>query len=207
MKRLLTISLTNKCDRSCPYCPVKEYMNNPAYEDSLTLEPLCGFIESAKPTNIEITGGEPTLVGWLADLLDFIESKGIDFLVKSNGHKRCKNQITAWHGSISEPPSNYDKMLIIGGTPEWERKMEWCLEKGIPYAVLPKDGYRQREDGSLFQAMLECPDGRIKRCSSAELKGEKKYIFSGFEPCLWTNQQCIECPSVNNHVCFLAGIY
>jgi organic radical activating enzyme len=202
--KLLTIAITNKCNLSCGYCPIAEWRNNPAYPDRLTLESTLAFIDRAKPTHIEITGGEPTLVPWLGDLLNEIEKRGIIYLVKSNGLKRCKNQITAWHGE--EMPVNYDKMLIIKDTPHWDDKALYCDLNKIPYKVIGKDNNNIHASNNPAawipaQQLFLCPDGHLKTCHEHEvicsekprkMEEEFEWIFS-----------CPNCKAVSDFIVFL----
>jgi len=168
--KFLTIAITAQCNRYCEYCPIVQWRNNEAFPDKLTLEAATEAIDMLQPTHVEVTGGEPTLVTWLDSLLDFLEAAGIPCLVKSNGFKRCRHQITAWHSKISELPANYDKILIIKDTDEWELKRDWCIEKRIPHAVIGKNycyiSYKPQYAHHLFL----CPDGRFKQCQGKELE-------------------------------------
>jgi len=199
--KLLTIALTSRCDRACPYCPVAQWRNDG--RDSLTLDSVMDFISKASPTHIELTGGEPTLCSWLNELCDFLESRDIAYLIKSNGLKRCRNQITAWHGDIAEPPANYDKILIIKDTPEWELKEAWCKENSIPFRIIGKDKDCLRKEPLPFpvQLMFLCPDGHLKQCPEHEilLRAEEKNIAS--EP-VWVSI-CPSCKSVWDFLEFL----
>jgi hypothetical protein len=206
MIKLLTISLTSRCDRSCAYCPVAKWRNNSDYPDMLTLESTIEFIDRAKPTHIEITGGEPTMVEWLGELCGFLAAKGIIYLVKSNGYKRCPNQISAWHGSLGEMPRNRDKILIIKGTEEWEAKRDFCEALGVPHGVIGfgKDNIRASKDPARWvpaQQLFLCPDGHLKMCSEHELlcPEKPKRMEDDFE---WVFT-CVNCKAVSDFFAFL----
>jgi len=195
--KLLFISLTFKCDRYCSYCPVKPWRHR---DDELTLENTIKFIGKAKPDCVEITGGEPTLVPWLWDLCDWLETNGIAYLVKSNGYKRCKHQITAWHDGIDKPPENYDKILIIKDTPEWELKQSYCEEHSIQYGVIEFGDKPSPPLGMPIQQLFLCPDGHVKMCHEHETPDKVSYI--GDDEFTWVFT-CPNCKSVNDFVLFI----
>jgi hypothetical protein len=190
---ILAISLTNQCNRSCAYCPVAKWRNNPDYPDKLTLESTIAVIDKLKPTHVEITGGEPTLVPWLDELCNYLDSQKIVYLVKSNGFKRCKNQVTAWHDGLEKPPENYDQILIIMGTEDWSEKAGYCRQNNIPFQII---GYNNTltTPGMAFnmQQLFLCPDGKIKQCHERELQGEPEW-----KPVCW------RCKAVEDFVIFL----
>jgi hypothetical protein len=205
MIKFLTISLTNQCDKDCSYCPIADWRNNKKFPDKLTLESTIKFIDRAKPTHIEITGGEPTMVDWLWDLCEEIEGREIIYLVKSNGHKRCPNQISAWHGL--RLPEHYGKMLIIKDTYLWQMKVDYCRMNRIPYRVIgkDKDDINASKDPSGWiptQQLFLCPDGHVKMCHEHEvLMGEAKTMEDDIQ---WVFT-CVNCKAVNDFMIFLEG--
>lgn len=210
MKKLLFISLTNKCNRECSYCPIKQYKNNAKYPDNMPLGDLAMFIYKAKPDYIELTGGEPTLYSHYNELCDFLDDNGFKYLTKSNGDFKGRNQISAWHTDF---PKYYDQILIIKDTEDWDIKIEHCQEFKIPFKVIGKDNnlYQGKDTNILnipsqkYETMFICPDGRIKRCHEIEILGyseEKRYTIKD-EP-NWENA-CPWCKSVSDYMIFLKG--
>jgi Organic radical activating enzymes len=196
--KLLFLAITNKCNRLCCYCPIAKWRNseNPEFRDTLTLQGCIDFIDKTEPTHVEITGGEPTLVPWLDGLLDFLESKGITYLVKSNGYRRCRSQITAWHDGLEKPPINFDKMLIIQ-TGDWAGKEKYCIKHNIPYGII---GFN---DNRLYnfavpevKTLFLCPDGQVKSCHAAEPSSSIDNI--------WKRKHCQTCKAVDDFLIFLA---
>jgi organic radical activating enzyme len=86
-------SITNKCNKACSYCIVRDYVNNPAYPDKIDKEAVFSyFAKRAKAGDlVEITGGEPTLAGWLEEFIKFLEGKNIYAVLRTNGFKLFKN--------------------------------------------------------------------------------------------------------------------
>ena len=86
-------SITNGCDRACPYCVVKKWMNNPEFPDKITKEDALTFfgLNARRGDFVEITGGEPTLVEWLWELADFLDKKGVNMLLRTNGANAREN--------------------------------------------------------------------------------------------------------------------
>jgi len=88
------LSITNRCNRNCSYCIVKDYMNKPyLYPDKLTLESLVKYfdVRGNEGDVVEITGGEPTLIYWLEEFIRYLSSKGIRTVLKTNGKNLFKN--------------------------------------------------------------------------------------------------------------------
>jgi len=200
--QLLFISLTNRCNRSCDYCPIAEWRNSADYPDSLTLEKCIKAIEFLKPTHAEITGGEPTLVPWLGELTDWLDAQNIIYLVKSNGHKRCKNQITAWHDAI---PVYYDKVLIIKGVQDWQWKEHYCIEHGISYRIIGKDGTMLAPPPDNVATFFLCPDGHLKQCKDLESDSLRHidHIGTDLEQEPKWMAKCRQCKSVGDFFLFL----
>jgi hypothetical protein len=86
-------SITNKCNKACPYCIVKDYVNNPMYPDKLDKEAVFSyFAKRAKAGDLaEITGGEPTLVGWLEEFVQYLDGMDIKIVLRTNGFRLFKN--------------------------------------------------------------------------------------------------------------------
>jgi len=155
------------------------------------------FIDKTEPTHVEITGGEPTLVPWLDELLDFLESKGIIYLVKSNGGRRCRNQITAWHDGLEKPPVNFDKILIIR-MEGWEGKEKYCIEHGIPYGIIGFNDIRIYDISEpRVRTLFLCPSGKVKSCAATES------AIAADDP--WEEKHCETCKAVDDFLIFLAG--
>lgn len=201
--KILFISITSQCNRQCDYCPISAWRNNLEYPDKLTLETTIGAIEKLKPTHIEITGGEPTLVPWLDELCDYLDSYKIVYLVKSNGYIKCKNQITAWHDDFGNMPKNYDKILIIWDakkSEELSEKIDYCSNNSIPYGVI---GMNQLQWNffDMHETFFLCPDGKLKECHGGEVIIDNVNDLRE-EDIAWKTK-CKSCKAVNDFVLFL----
>lgn len=98
------LSITNKCNKSCPYCVVKQWRNNPDYPDTITMSQLCDWLEVAGIASgdlVEITGGEPTLRDDLLYLLEFLKDKQVNVILRTNGRR------------LGEWRKEFSKMLVL----------------------------------------------------------------------------------------------
>jgi organic radical activating enzyme len=201
--KILFIALTNLCDKRCPYCPMAFWRNNPDFPNTLTLESTISAIEKLRPTHAEITGGEPTLVPWLDELCNYLDSQKIVYLVKSNGYKRCKNQVTAWHDDVANQPKNYDKILLIFDphkTDKYEAKANYCDTNHIPYADIGLDRLQLNRFGTHETFFLR-PTGELKECHAGEIIINDVNELRA-ENVEW-KAKCRNCKAVNDFVLFL----
>jgi molybdenum cofactor biosynthesis enzyme MoaA len=83
-----SINITNKCNKACPYCVNKDYVNKAEYPDIMGFADLRNWLEKEIRENdiVEIAGtGEPTLCNWLPELLDYLKQKKTRVILKTNG--------------------------------------------------------------------------------------------------------------------------
>jgi len=135
------LSLTNKCNKSCGYCVVKPWLNNPEYPDKATLQDFTGFLDKKlEPGDVvELTGGEPTLLPWLWKLLDWLEAREAKTILRTNGlgltsRRKCYRNlvvILARHDSneeywLSRKDCLLQCDLAIDGIPEHLIQREDC---------------------------------------------------------------------------------
>jgi organic radical activating enzyme len=78
-----------KCNKACPYCVVKNYLNNPEHPDKIDFNELAAFLDGYMSDGdfAEITGGEPTTWEHLPKLLDYLERRKCCILIRTNGFK------------------------------------------------------------------------------------------------------------------------
>lgn len=82
------ILLTQKCNRSCPYCFARKHMHDAPPEDILKWEDLVyivDFFQSGGDTNISLLGGEPFLHPEIVDYILYIINRGMHVTVFTNG--------------------------------------------------------------------------------------------------------------------------
>jgi len=172
---LVQISLTNKCNLSCDYCPIKPWRNNPNYPNKLTNEKLFLLLERLDPKEwaIELTGGEPALYPELDELLGWLQAKGFRGLVKTNGmlpiRKVPSFKIIAAFHNLNKPPQCFDEILIINHTTDSENKIEWCIEHKVPFQIIERDTYSKpagKEDKSNGKIMFVTPEGHKSECNA-----------------------------------------
>ncbi|MDR2582369.1 MAG: hypothetical protein LBC75_02685 [Fibromonadaceae bacterium] len=170
---LLQISLTNQCNLSCDYCPVKPWRNNPNCQNLLTNERLFLLLERLDPQEwaIELTGGEPALYSELDELLSWLQAKAFRGLIKTNGTLPIRRVpsfkiVVAFH-NLQKPPKWFDEILIIAHTPDFNAKKEWCRKNGIEYKVIERDTYDKPTGGaSSGRIMFVTPEGHKSECSA-----------------------------------------
>lgn len=90
MRTYIFLSITNRCNRSCDYCLVKDTLNKT--EDALNKDVLFNYLGYLnKGDLVEITGGEPTLIPWLEELVQFLNNKEVYIVLRTNGYRLFKN--------------------------------------------------------------------------------------------------------------------
>lgn len=90
MVAYFSINVTNKCNKACPYCVNKDYVNKIEYPDIIKFDDLKNWLEKEIKEDdiVEIAGtGEPTLCEWLPNLLQYLEAKKAWAILKTNGLK------------------------------------------------------------------------------------------------------------------------
>jgi hypothetical protein len=204
---LLQISLTNRCNMECAWCPIAKWRNNPDYPNKLCNERLLPFLDKLEPQEwaIELTGGEPALYEELDELLGWLQAKGFRGLVKTNGSLRIRRvpsfkRAAAFH-ELAKPPYFYDEILIISGLPDFHAKMEWCMANGAEYGVIELDRrWRpsgRREPHGIGKIMFLNPEGHLQECSA---DGESRIPIEDGR--LATRKACRECKTAMDFMTF-----
>jgi len=88
-----SLHITNKCNKACPYCVNRDYINKPEYPDTMEFNDLRTWLEKEihEDDIVEIPGtGEPTLCEWLPELLRYLEQKKAWVMLRTNGFKLGK---------------------------------------------------------------------------------------------------------------------
>jgi len=89
-KTYFSLNVTNRCNKACAYCVNADYINNAEYPDLMNFDDLSNWLEKEIHDDdiVEIAGtGEPTLCGWLPDLLRYLEQKKAWVMLRTNGFK------------------------------------------------------------------------------------------------------------------------
>lgn len=143
ISNFLQISLTTKCNKSCSYCPMKEWRNTDDDKYHLTNSVLIPWIEKHIDHTwlIELTGGEPTLYSGLDELLDWLSESGYTVHIRTNGLIRIAprkgvKRIVAFHDLYYPPDTRmFDEILIIDTT-DRQQKERMCKFYDWPYKVI-----------------------------------------------------------------------
>lgn len=90
-RRKLVLELTYACNTACPNCDVDSYLpENPSESDFMSLGLSERIIDQALSNDLDyflLTGGEPTLVPYLSDVVGYANSKGMEIRINTNGWK------------------------------------------------------------------------------------------------------------------------
>lgn len=78
------------CNLACPWCDTDR-----ARRFSLSLEDLVKEVEGFRPKSVILTGGEPTLVGGMPELIAALKARGLWIAVETNGTNE-----PAWFGFV-----------------------------------------------------------------------------------------------------------
>ena len=120
---VINFHLTEKCNYKCTYCFAK--FNN---EQELTLDEWIKTVDIVDKYfkknfivngRINLAGGEPLVVNYLDELIDYINSLDIKVSIITNASLLTKEKIIAWIGKvdtigISIDSSNRETNLLIG---------------------------------------------------------------------------------------------
>ena len=84
----LTIHLTSKCNLDCKYCNMKDRSTtlNPGVVKKIISE-YCKM----NGTIIHFTGGEPTVLGWLPEIINYAHDCGLKISLNTNGVNKLKD--------------------------------------------------------------------------------------------------------------------
>jgi len=211
---LLQLAVTTRCNMRCSYCAAAEHVNNDLFARDISWEHLEKWMDayiSPNEWHVEVTGGEPSLYPHIDELADYLEKRGFIYLVKSNGAKRTKNQISAWH-ETPEPPKHWDALLIIKDTEGWREKAERCGLQGWAFELNNLLGNEKSRPRALHKAYtFVTPEGTIKPCGHFVVR--KAYIadmappFADWNECEGTTKFCPDCRASTDFAKFIKYCY
>ncbi len=135
------LSITNTCNKACPYCVVKPWLNNPDYPDKATARDFLKFLEKEMQEGdvVEITGGEPTLFKGLAYMLCWLKNHKARAILRTNGI------------GLADWRKNYDNMIVVlakhDSTEEyWENRKKCLMPHDLALDGIPEH-IKQKEAG------------------------------------------------------------
>jgi len=185
---LMFITITNECNKSCPYCPMAEWRNNGVAMDLDWLRRTISGKYSG--WDLEITGGEPSIVPGVNEFLASLPNQRI--VVKTNGTNPLVGKpnilrVAAWHDEF--PVCEFDWLLIIRDKPRWKEKAGFARENRIPFKIIGSENCSEQR---LFYSGITISwisaDGLIRKCYCKKTPGE--------------TQCCPICKSVHDHYLF-----
>jgi len=192
------LSITNTCNKSCSYCVVKPWLNNPEYPDKAAAEDFIEFLASEMQAGdvVELTGGEPTLFANTAKLLDWLKEHGAKIILRTNGallggwRKDYPNMVVvlAKHDSdelyMEERRKHLQPQdLVLDGVPERVKQKEQDKPIFVNDETSPLDAHP-------FNRMFHVTnDGKVRNMSCC--KDDMGTIWK-FEPREYV--RCPECP-------------
>jgi len=217
--KLLTISLMMSCNRACYYCPVKKWlvpMDSPRERgvNRITNSALLKWLDRYIEPNewiIELTGGEPGLYPEIQTLIPELAARGYRGMIKTNGtlpipKSSAFQLVTAWHMG-TDFPALYDQILIIKNPKDdWEQKVGYCRDKGIPYQTTLFDRRYECKrfntshcgKNKMLATLHVSSFGRISPCSAKPNPIKGQGIFDVFPPYPYSNlvSACPRCKNV-----------
>jgi len=171
------LSITNTCNKSCGYCAVKLWLNNPEYPDKIATDDIIKFLgkEMKAGDAVELTGGEPTLFPGLMALLDWLKKHKVKTIMRTNGfrlgewRKDYPNMIVvlAKHDSDEKYMQERKKHLlpqdlVLDGIPEHVKQ----TAEGKP--VFVNDETSPLREHPFKRMLFVTNDGRTRCCPSCE---------------------------------------
>nr|MBP3281467.1 radical SAM protein [Treponema sp.] len=137
----LHLHLTNKCNLRCPHC----YMESGSAEkNELTTKEIFKLIEDFKNvaggTSVGITGGEPTVREDFFEIVEFINSIGMEVNVYTNGTNWTEKSVERFskckvkHVQVSIDGFDEESNAIIRGKGSFAKSLQaidWFVKNGI----------------------------------------------------------------------------
>jgi len=139
------LSITNTCNKSCDYCVVKPWLNNPEYPDKATKEDFIAFLEKEMQSGdvVELTGGEPTMFPGFIELLDWLKEHEAKVILRTNGVL------------LSEWRKNYPNMIVVLARHDsddayMEERKKCLLPQDIVWDIVPEHLKQKEQDKPIF---------------------------------------------------------
>jgi len=139
------LSITNTCNKSCAYCVVKPWLNNPEYPDKATEEDFIAFLETQMQAGdvVELTGGEPTMFPGLIELLEWLKEHGAKVIMRTNG------------ALLDEWRASYHNMVVVLARHDSDNsymasRIRCLLPQDIVLAGIPEHVKQKQQDKPIF---------------------------------------------------------
>lgn len=176
--------LTDKCNFKCPYCRG----SNEFTKGTLTFEEASHVVDlwaSHKLKNIRFSGGEPTVVPYLVDLVKYTKAQGIERIaISSNGSAKPELYKELVEVGVNDFSISLDACCATTGDMMAGVKNSWIIVKDniemlskLTYVtvgvVLTDDNFNELKDIIEFSSGLGVSDIRI--LSSAQWNNEQKF--------------------------------
>lgn len=157
----ITIYPSLNCNSNCSFCFVNSIKEK--YKHEMTYQDFCLIIDQAKTSgvfDIEIMGGEPFLIPWILNAIEYISNKGIHCSINTNGMLLTKIIIQKLFEikNLSLRVSVQDNYKQLNAY--IRNILSWCEEYGLRVdvlTVLQKENYN-----TLKYLILNLPDNIIK---------------------------------------------
>ena len=92
--------LTNKCNFNCPYCRGTESDANISFEQA---KKIIDLWSSQGLKNVRFSGGEPTCVDWLIDLVLYAKKSGIEKVaISTNGSRDIEYYFRLYYAGVRD---------------------------------------------------------------------------------------------------------
>ncbi len=137
------LSITNTCNKSCEYCVVKPWLNNPEYPDKATADDFISFLAKEMQSGdvVELTGGEPTMFPGFIELLEWLKEHGAKVMLRTNG------------ALLDEWRASYSNMVVVLARHDSD---EIYMEERKA-CLLPQDLVIDRVEARLMQTKQDKP--------------------------------------------------
>lgn len=176
--------LTDKCNFKCPYCrgPNNFTKGTLSFQEASHVVDLWA---SHKLKNIRFSGGEPTVVPYLVDLVRYTKSQGIERIALStNGSASSELYKELFEAGVNDFSISLDACCASTGDMMSGVKNSWIKVKEniemlskLTYVtvgvVLTDDNFKELKDIIVFASKLNVSDIRI--ISSAAWNNEQKF--------------------------------
>jgi len=142
---VVNLHITEKCNYQCTYCYAVFKSENELElnEWKNVVDKVSDyFISHGVRGRINLAGGEPTIVRFLDELINYIDSKDIDVSIITNASRLTKERIDSWTDKVSMIGISIDSLdretnLIIGRK-QGQHTLDYENLKGLLFYIKSK---------------------------------------------------------------------